>query len=123
MRGPWGHRRDDLVGEAAPHRAWTARVRYQGGGRPLPQRRGSVAAPGRVHLSTRVPRKVEPGKATTPITYKATTPIAKALFEIDGVVSLFFLNDFVTITKRPEAEWEPILQQAKAALEKHPHFV
>ena len=54
---------------------------------------------------------------------KATTPIAKALFEIPGVVSLFFLNDFVTITKKPEADWDPILQQAKAALEKHPHFV
>ena len=54
---------------------------------------------------------------------KATTPISKALLDIPGVVSLFFLNDFVTITKKPEAEWDPILQQAKAALEKHPHFV
>jgi hypothetical protein len=49
--------------------------------------------------------------------------VAKALFEIPGVVSLFFLNDFVTITKKPEADWDPILQAAKAALEKHPHFV
>ena len=54
---------------------------------------------------------------------KATTPVAKALIEIDGVVSLFFLNDFVTITKRPDADWEPILQKAKSALETHPHFV
>lgn len=54
---------------------------------------------------------------------KATTPVAKALMDIDGVVSLFFLNDFVTITKKPEAQWDPILQKAKAALETHPHFV
>ena len=54
---------------------------------------------------------------------KATTPVSKALIEIPGVVSLFFLNDFVTITKKPEADWEPILASAKAALEKHPHFV
>jgi hypothetical protein len=54
---------------------------------------------------------------------KATTPVAKALISVPGVQSLFFLNDFVTVTKKPEADWDSILPLVKAALEKHPHFV
>ena len=54
---------------------------------------------------------------------KAVTPIAKALFEVPGVVSLFFLNDFVTVTKKPEASWDDILPHVKGALETHKHYV
>lgn len=54
---------------------------------------------------------------------KATTPVAKALFAVPGVTSLFFLNDFVTVSKKPEADWDTILPLVKDALEKHPHFV
>lgn len=54
---------------------------------------------------------------------QAVTPVAKALFEIPGVTSLFFLNDFVTVSKKPEADWEVLLPLVKEALEKHPHFV
>ncbi len=54
---------------------------------------------------------------------KANSPVAKALMEVPGVVSLFFLNDFVTVTKRPEADWEAILPLVKSALELHPHYV
>ena len=53
----------------------------------------------------------------------ATTPISKALIAVPGVTSLFFLNDFVTVSKRPEAQWDDILPLVKDALEKHPHFV
>ena len=52
---------------------------------------------------------------------KATTPVAKALMDIPGVVSLFFLNDFVTITKAPEAEWDALVPAIQQALEQHPH--
>ena len=54
---------------------------------------------------------------------KAQTPVAKALIGIPGVTSLFFLNDFVTVSKRPDASWDDILPHVKDALEKHPHFV
>lgn len=54
---------------------------------------------------------------------KAVTPVAKALFEVPGVVSLFFLNDFVTVTKAPAAEWDNVLPGVKKALDSHPHFV
>jgi len=54
---------------------------------------------------------------------QATAPVAKALMSVPGVTSLFFLNDFVTVSKKPEADWDAILPQVKEALEKHPHFV
>jgi hypothetical protein len=54
---------------------------------------------------------------------QAQTPVAKALLAIPGVVSLFFLNDFVTVSKKPELDWESILPKVKQALETHPHFV
>ena len=43
-------------------------------------------------------------------------PIAERLFAIDGVVSLLFLNDFVTVNKAPEAEWANIRSRVKRIL-------
>ncbi len=54
---------------------------------------------------------------------QALTPVSKALLAVPGVTSLFFLNDFVTVSKKPEADWEQILPGVKQALEMHPHFV
>ena len=39
------------------------------------------------------------------------SPVAKALFALDGVASVFLMADFITVTKKPEADWE-ILQPA-----------
>jgi hypothetical protein len=38
-------------------------------------------------------------------------PLAKSLFEIDGVKSILLLNDFVTVNKSAEAKW-PALRKA-----------
>lgn len=54
---------------------------------------------------------------------KTTSPLAKGLLAVPGVVSLFFLNDFVTVTKKPEADWNVLLPQVQEVLGKHPHFV
>ena len=51
------------------------------------------------------------------------SPVAEALIAIPGVTSLFFLNDFVTVSKRPDADWEAVLPLVKRALETHPHYV
>lgn len=37
-----------------------------------------------------------------------SVPAAKALFAIEGVVSVFFMADFITVTKSPDASWEAI---------------
>jgi hypothetical protein len=51
---------------------------------------------------------------------QAATPLSKALLAVPGVTSLFFLNDFVTVSKRPEASWDAILPLVKQALESNP---
>ena len=43
-------------------------------------------------------------------------PLARRLFDIEGVTSLLLLGDFVTINKSPAARWDDIKRQAKAAL-------
>ncbi len=43
-------------------------------------------------------------------------PIAASLFTIDGVVSLMFRGDFVTVNKRADADWGPIKAKVRRAL-------
>ena len=48
----------------------------------------------------------------------AEQPFAKAVFSAPGVVSLFGVNDFVTVTRSSDADWAPIIaavQDAAAA--------
>jgi hypothetical protein len=44
-------------------------------------------------------------------------PVAKALFEVPGVASVFMVEDFVTVTKAPEAEWADLMPAIIAAIE------
>ena len=44
---------------------------------------------------------------------------ASALVELNGVTSVFFTADFVTISKTAEASWDQITQEATAILESH----
>jgi hypothetical protein len=46
----------------------------------------------------------------------AGTPWAEKLFAIPGVVSLFGLKDFLTVTKSPSAEWSSIVDRAARVL-------
>lgn len=54
---------------------------------------------------------------------KTQSPLAKALLGIPGVVSLFFLNDFVTVSKTSDADWDALIPLVQDALGKHPHYV
>jgi len=45
----------------------------------------------------------------------AGTPF-QGLFALPGVASVFATANFVTVMKEPAADWEPILEAAKAAL-------
>jgi len=42
--------------------------------------------------------------------------IAAALFAIDGVVTLMFRGDFVTVNKAADADWGPIKAKVRKAL-------
>ncbi len=41
----------------------------------------------------------------------AADPMGAALFGLDGVVSIFMVDDFVTITKAPDTEWDTLTPQ------------
>lgn len=43
----------------------------------------------------------------------ADLPFAQALLQIPGVVQVFVLNDFITVTREPQADWNAILPQAE----------
>ena len=45
--------------------------------------------------------------------------LAQALLALDGVTSIFMTSDFVTLSKTPEAAWEPIADEARGILESH----
>lgn len=44
-----------------------------------------------------------------------TSAFGQALLAIPGVVSIFGVADFVTVTRQPDAAWEPIVDAVTAA--------
>ena len=49
----------------------------------------------------------------------ADQPFAAAVFAAGGVASVFGVNDFVTITREPGADWEAITEAVRAAAAQH----
>jgi hypothetical protein len=46
-------------------------------------------------------------------------PFARAVFEAEGVASVFGVNDFVTVTRVPGAGWDAIVEAVQAAAAEH----
>ena len=46
-------------------------------------------------------------------------PFARAVLALDGVASVFGVNDFVTITRMADADWDPIVCAVEEAAETH----
>lgn len=66
-------------------------------------------------------RRLTEGKSQTfrPPTDARTSPLAAALLAIPGVVQVFFLNDFITVTRDPSASWEVLAGKAEAVIKGH----
>lgn len=47
------------------------------------------------------------------------SPFLAAVLAIDGVVSVFGTADFVTVTRRPGADWDAIVPEVQAAAAEH----
>ena len=47
------------------------------------------------------------------------SPFAAAVFAAGGVASVFGVNDFVTVTRQPGADWGPITEAVQAAADDH----
>lgn len=61
-------------------------------------------------------KAIESGSATFKKGGETENPIAKAVLALDGVVAVFLLNDFVTVTKDPEARWSDLQAQVSDAI-------
>jgi hypothetical protein len=46
---------------------------------------------------------------------EASTPFTRAVFAAPGVANLFGVNDFVTVTRQPGADWQPIVEAVQTA--------
>lgn len=44
------------------------------------------------------------------------SPVAKALFDLEGVASVFLMADFITVTKKPDANWDNLQSAAVEAI-------
>lgn len=52
---------------------------------------------------------------------KAGCPrLVQDLYEIEGVEGIFVSTNFMSLTKKPDADWEPILKQAQEIFEFSP---
>ncbi len=49
----------------------------------------------------------------------AGNPFAEAVFEAGGVASVFGVNDFVTVTREPGADWDAIVTAVQEAAARH----
>jgi NFU1 iron-sulfur cluster scaffold homolog, mitochondrial len=47
----------------------------------------------------------------------ATDPVASALFALDGVASIFMVEDFVTVTKQQDADWSELIPRVIDTME------
>lgn len=46
-------------------------------------------------------------------------PFAAEVFAVPGVTSIFGVNDFVTVNRVPDADWEPIIAAVQSAAAAH----
>lgn len=42
--------------------------------------------------------------------------LAEALMGLEGVASLFMVEDFITVTKKPDAEWPALIPRIEEAI-------
>lgn len=49
----------------------------------------------------------------------AADPFTRAVFEAPGVAAVFAVNDFVTVTRQPDADWDPIIAAVQSAAAAH----
>jgi hypothetical protein len=66
-------------------------------------------------------RRLTEGKSRTfrSVDEAAGELLAQTLLRLPGVVQVFFLNDFVTVTRAPDIPWEQLADQVEEAIQAH----
>ena len=79
------------------------------------------ATPNPQSLKFTLNRTVWEGRAQTfsDATQAFASPLARELLETTGVKSVFFLRDFVTISREPSIPWETIAPEVERVLREH----
>ena len=53
------------------------------------------------------------------IRYTTVSPLARQLFQIDGVTRVFFANDFISVTKIEDLEWQVVKPEILSVITEH----
>jgi hypothetical protein len=66
-------------------------------------------------------RRLTEGKSRTfrSVDEAVGEPLAQSLLRLPGVVQVFFLNDFITVTRAPDIVWEQLADQVEDAIQAH----
>jgi hypothetical protein len=65
-------------------------------------------------------RRVTEGRSQTFIDPNtAASPLAGDILRISGVRQVFFLNDFITVTRTEGADWAVVVPQVETLIRKH----
>ncbi|MDR5684218.1 MAG: NifU N-terminal domain-containing protein [Armatimonadota bacterium] len=66
-------------------------------------------------------RRVTEGKSQTytAVEQAAEAPLARRLLSVPGVRMVFLLNDFITLTRDPDADWNAIVPEAERIIREH----
>ena len=48
----------------------------------------------------------------------ADLPWAKALLEIEGIVGIYGINNFISVNKQPDVAWDALVPQIESALQR-----
>jgi NFU1 iron-sulfur cluster scaffold homolog, mitochondrial len=46
-------------------------------------------------------------------------PVARAVMRLGGIRSVFMVDDFITVTKTPAAQWEELVPRVEEAIRDH----
>lgn len=46
-------------------------------------------------------------------------PLARALIALDAVTNVFMVEDFITVTKTPDASWDALMPEVERAIGEH----
>ena len=58
-------------------------------------------------------------KTYTSVEQATDNPLAQAILRLPHVQQVFFLNDFVTVTRANEGSWDEIVPPVEAAIREH----
>ena len=75
---------------------------------PVGVRRERTPNPNAMKFTCTIPVIAGSSRSFTRAAAAADNPLARALFEIPGVVGVFAVNDFVTVTRAPEVGWDAL---------------